>query len=167
MFVNLPASHKLVPPAMGHALAHEMPTLTLGDATGKLVFGRYGDVAGPNIPAPGDATLIDISLGAGQSATLTLGIGQQGVVIVIAGALAAPHDARAFALAASAGAAEAESMTLTAAAAGARMAWLSGTPWREPLVQHGPFGMSTEAQLRDAIARYHAGEMGQLQALSA
>jgi redox-sensitive bicupin YhaK (pirin superfamily) len=43
-----------------------------------------------------------------------------------------------------------------------RMVVLAGTPWREPLVMHGPFGMSNQAELQAAMARYQAGEMGRL-----
>lgn len=45
----------------------------------------------------------------------------------------------------------------------ALLAWLSDTPWREPLVMHGPFGMNDAAQLTATIRSYQASEMGRLE----
>lgn len=163
LFVNLPASHKLVAPAMGHAKQADMPRLTLGDATGRLGFGEYQGIKGPAIPAPGDATLIEIEIPAHGRAHLVPRAGQQGILIFISGLPAGAPKALSYPAprenASTVEAIQLEVETPT------RLVWLFGTPWREPLVQHGPFGMSSQAQLRDAINRYHAGEMGQLQKL--
>jgi redox-sensitive bicupin YhaK (pirin superfamily) len=160
IFVNLPASHKLVAPAAGHATAAQMPRLALGDGEARLAFGRYQGVDGPPMPAPGDATLLELRLPAGGSATLALGPGQQGLLIVIDGTLEVAQETACAGdtLAVDMGA----SVDLRAHGGAARVAWLAGTPWREPLVMHGPFGMNTQAQLHDAIARYQSGGMGRL-----
>jgi redox-sensitive bicupin YhaK (pirin superfamily) len=166
VFVNLPAHAKLMPPAGLHVSSDRMPRFSLADAKVKLVFGQWADAsfsqaAAAPMPAPGDATLLDVWLPAGGQTTLQLGATQQALLLRIEGELRphgqAPSPAPAWAVGLGA--------TLhvqAGASAPARLALLAGTPWREPLVMHGPFGMSNAAELQAAMARYHAGEMGRL-----
>ena len=44
---------------------------------------------------------------------------------------------------------------------------LGGVPLNEPVVQHGPFVMNTEAEIAAAIRDYQAGRMGSIEAASA
>jgi redox-sensitive bicupin YhaK (pirin superfamily) len=37
---------------------------------------------------------------------------------------------------------------------------IGGVPLREPVVQYGPFVMSTEAEIREAFDDYQAGRLG-------
>jgi redox-sensitive bicupin YhaK (pirin superfamily) len=57
------------------------------------------------------------------------------------------------------------SVTLRAGEA-AHLLVLSGAEVRDPVVTWGPFIMNDQAQIDDAIARYHAGRMGQLAPLA-
>lgn len=43
------------------------------------------------------------------------------------------------------------------------MLLLGGVPLNEPVVQHGPFVMNTEAEISQAIRDYQMGRMGQIQ----
>ena len=52
-----------------------------------------------------------------------------------------------------------EQVTLTAGADGVRLLLLAGTPLAEPIAQHGPFVMNTEAEIRQAIADYRNGTL--------
>ncbi len=45
---------------------------------------------------------------------------------------------------------------------GAHAVWLAGAAIDEPVVGHGPFMMSDEAQLEAAMQRYRDGAMGRL-----
>jgi redox-sensitive bicupin YhaK (pirin superfamily) len=163
LFVNLPAHAKHMPPAALHVASAHMPRFALGDATAKLVFGQWLGAAGlvqaaQPMPAPGDATLLDLWLPAGGQATLQLPATQQAVVITIEG------SAQLGGVAATAWAVAAGTTTALQAPAGAaaRVAVLAGTPWREPLFMQGPFGMASAADLQRAMQRYRAGEMGSL-----
>jgi redox-sensitive bicupin YhaK (pirin superfamily) len=166
IFVNLPTSAKGLPPAGLHVSSARMPRFGLGDANVKLVFGHWADAstthaAAVPMPAPGDATLLDVWLPAGGQTTLQLGATQQALLLRIEGELLLnePTDVSAVAWAVGLG----TTLQVRASSkAPARMALLAGTPWREPLVMHGPFGMSTQAELQAAIARYQAGDMGHL-----
>jgi redox-sensitive bicupin YhaK (pirin superfamily) len=163
IFVNLPAAAKHTAPAALHVAAAAMPRLQLGDAVAKLVFGQWPGpqgvvLAAEPMPAPGDATLLDLWLPAGGQVTLQLPAAQQGLLLGIEGAAElAGHTAPAWALAAGA------TTTLRAPASGpVRVALLAGTPWREPLFMQGPFGMANAADLQHAMARFRAGDMGHL-----
>ena len=56
-----------------------------------------------------------------------------------------------------------EQVTLTAGKSATRLLLLAGTPLGEPIVQHGPFVMNSEAQIRQAIADYQNGTLGSSQ----
>jgi redox-sensitive bicupin YhaK (pirin superfamily) len=166
MFVNLPARAKGLPPAGLHVSSARMPRFSLGDAKVKLVFGQWTDAstshsAAAPMPAPGDATLLDLWLPAGGQTALQLGTTQQALLLRIEGELRLDGHAHTAEVAWAAGVG-AKVQVQASANAPARLALLAGTPWREPLVMHGPFGMSTQAELQAAMARYQAGEMGRL-----
>ena len=46
---------------------------------------------------------------------------------------------------------------------GATLLFLGGEPIREPIAGYGPFVMNTEQEIREAIADYQAGRMGDLE----
>jgi redox-sensitive bicupin YhaK (pirin superfamily) len=167
LFVNLPARAKHMPPAALHVAGEQMPRFALGDATVKLVFGQWLTAAGTvqaaqPMPAPGDATLLDVWLPAGGQLALQLPATQQAVLIAVEGHAqlgGVAGDAWAVAAAASA-------VLQADTGAPARVAVLAGTPWREPLFMQGPFGMASAADLQQAMQRYRSGEMGSLAPLS-
>ncbi len=162
IFVNLPARAKQSPPERLHVSSQDIRRLDLGDAQARLVFGQWaGQSAAKAVPAPGDATLLDLWLPAGGEVTLQLEASRQAVLLQIEGRVEVntrpTNGDTAWAVPAG------SQVHLRASrAAPARMAWLAGTPWREPLVMHGPFGMSNQAELQATMARYQAGEMGRL-----
>ena len=43
------------------------------------------------------------------------------------------------------------------------MLLLGGVPLNEPVVQHGPFVMNTEAEIATAIRDYQSGKMGAIE----
>jgi redox-sensitive bicupin YhaK (pirin superfamily) len=52
-----------------------------------------------------------------------------------------------------------DTVRIEAGAAGARVLLLAGKPLREPVVQYGPFVMTTREEIEQAIADYQAGTL--------
>ena len=50
-------------------------------------------------------------------------------------------------------------LALQASSSGVRLLLLTGTPLKEPIAQHGPFVMNTEAEIRQAIDDYRNGTL--------
>jgi redox-sensitive bicupin YhaK (pirin superfamily) len=166
IFVNLPASHKMMPPQAIHANAGAMPRIKLGAATAKLVFGSYdghesATRADDGTAVPGDATLMDVTIPAGANATLSLKPNQRAMLLVLRGEVSVGDVI----VKAGSGVRISEFVqaVIGASAEDAQLAVLLGTPYSEPIVSHGPFAMSTQAQIVDAITRFHAGDMGRLE----
>jgi len=53
-----------------------------------------------------------------------------------------------------------DEMLLQAGTEGARFLLLAGRPLHEPVVRYGPFVMTTQDEIRQAIADYQAGSFG-------
>jgi redox-sensitive bicupin YhaK (pirin superfamily) len=157
IFVNLPSSTKLQAPRALHLAAADMP-ITQGEGwTARQVFGRLGEAVAP-LDLPVDAALTVVDVAEGARYTPALGAGRTGFAMLIRGeAVVGLHQfLQGEALTLPAGA------TLHARGGPLRLALFSGTPLGEPVVQHGPFVMNTEAQIVDAMRRYQRGEMGRL-----
>ena len=54
-----------------------------------------------------------------------------------------------------------DDIEIVAGTEGARFIVLAALPLREPIVQHGPFVMNTQDEIRQAIADYQAGRFGE------
>jgi len=59
---------------------------------------------------------------------------------------------------------EGDAVAITAGAAGARFILVAGHPLNEPIVQYGPFVMSTREEIEQALADYRDGRLVQKKA---
>lgn len=161
LFVNLPAAAKLQAPCQFGLRAGEMPRLSGAGWRATLVFGDWAGAVAP-LDLPMQAALAVLDLEAGAAFELPLARKERGFVLVVGGRIEADGETWV------AGEALAHGTALPLQALEAsRLAVFTGRPLREPLVQHGPFAMNTEAQLVDALRRYQQGDMGRLPPLSA
>jgi redox-sensitive bicupin YhaK (pirin superfamily) len=168
LFVNLAAANKHRPPGSIHVAREDIPVVSqAGGARIKVAFGEYDDGnqrVEPSTELPTKASLFDISLDAGKSFSYPVPADQNIFLLVIKGELTAAGasqdeiikqgDAVAFERGGG-------RLTLTAAEA-AQVALFMGVPLNEPVVRHGPFAMTNQADIERAIADYQAGRMGQL-----
>jgi hypothetical protein len=166
LWINLPAAEKMKPAHYRDIPSDAVPTRTLADGTVVRViagtFAHAGDVIdGPISPraAPLSTTPLyfDVRLPANTRFEHALPPPLAGFVYLYEGEAriggeALPHRA--------AGVLDTgEVVRIETAEAPARLLLLAAKPIGEPVVQHGPFVMNTEAEIEQAIRDYQSGQL--------
>ena len=166
IFVNLSATNKLAAPQLLQ-LANDAVEEWRNDAGDRvrIVVGSYSGIVSPLVPAePFD--LLDVHLQ--REITYSLREGHNAVVYVLAGAVAVGADGRQQAVSTEhAMALTGEGSVRITATPAAHLLVLSGAEICEPVVVDGPFIMNEAAQIKAALTRYRAGDMGRLAPASA
>ncbi|MBX3270724.1 MAG: pirin family protein [Sandaracinaceae bacterium] len=172
IWLNLPATHKMVEPHFSMLWQPSIPSAERVDAAGRrarvtVVAGRYEGTRAPAPPprswASSDDHRVDIwSVALEPGATFTLPAAPAGANRSLyyfegeglsAGGRAIPRyhhvvlrpDAE---------------VALSAGAGPSELLVLSGVPIREPVARHGPFVMNTDAEIRQAYADYQRTQFG-------
>lgn len=163
LWINLPASEKMLPPKYRDVPAPQIPILELEQKRGQVaaIAGRW-IIDGQGINGPLDdlaahAGYLDISLNAGASLILPVPEGQRCLVYVFQGQLEQRPLAPAQTLFVFS--TDGDSLTLNAQT-DSRMLMLTGTPIKEPVVHYGPFVMNTHEEIEQAIRDYQSGSFG-------
>ena len=142
----------------GGALAVELPD---GAGTLRVIAGAAADVKGP-ARTFSPINLWDARLKAGADVTLDLPEGHTAMVAVLSGHVTVDGT----------GISEAEIVRFSRegtqarlhADADALLLIMTGLPLNEPVVGHGPFVMTSEEEIRQAIADFNGGRFGQVPA---
>ena len=160
LWVNLPASDKMRPPAYQNLEGPDVTLLSSSDG-GALLRVIAGSVAGHAGPGSTHTpiTLVHASVAAGASLSLPWQADFNALAYVFSGSgtvgvPAAP--VRSGQLAVLGGG---DSVTL-AATTPLEVLLLGGRPIREPVAAYGPFVMNTKAELAQAVDDYRAGRLG-------
>jgi redox-sensitive bicupin YhaK (pirin superfamily) len=167
IFVNLAAAKKHMPPAALHIAADRMPVVQQrGGARVKVAFGAYDDghfTVAPVEAMPTDAALLDIGVPAGQRFVYPVPVGRSTTLMVITGAVQVADEAlengQAVSFERDGGWVDVRATT------DSQVVLLLGRPLGEPVVRHGPFAMTTQADIERAIDDFRSGRMGRLEAL--
>ncbi len=162
LWVNLPAGHKMDPPAYQEHPAASIPVEARAGGTvirviaGETSRGTRGPVSQPLT----EPLYLDVELPAGQAFEERLPRGHNAFVYVVHGSVQADDG--------DGGAGElrrdelavlshGERLELHAGAEGARLLLVAGRPLHEPVARGGPFVMNSQAEVRQAYADYEAG----------
>jgi hypothetical protein len=148
-----------VAPAALHLAAADVPTMTRGGVTRRVLLGASGGLTTP-IVAPLSARLIDVDLAEGATIEEPVPPGETAFAVVRHGRV---DTGGGFAGPASGVFARGGLLRMTAMTA-ARLTIFAGPPLRHTHVPAGPFVASTDAQARAFRTRYATGGMGQLTA---
>lgn len=159
LWVNLPAKDKQAPPAYQAITAGQIPTVTFDGGKARIIAGAFGDTRGPARTFT-PVNLWDVRLDAGAELTLPLPEGHNTMIAVLAGHVTIDGT----------GVGEAEIARLSTEGEGAALhadgdsmiLVLTGEPLGEPVVGYGPFVMSSQAEIREAIADFNAGRFGRM-----
>lgn len=162
LWVNLPAAHKLAPPAYQTLLAARIPVVDLPGGAGRMrvIAGDFDGHAGPARSFTPMAVR-DVHLARGAHVSLAARPGWTLALVVLRGTVRVQEghsasEGQLVHLDRSGGDVE------LAAETDAHLLWLSGEPINEPIVGHGPFVMNSQEEIVGAIADFNAGRFGRL-----
>ena len=167
VWVNLPARHKMIAPRY-----QEVPSAGIPEAESPDGRARVRVIAGE---ALGARAVIDTrtpivyqdwSLGPGAVVEQPTAEGHNAFVYVFQGSALIGRDERPLSdgQIGLLGRGDAARLAVPAdAREGARLLLMAGQPLGEPVARYGPFVMNTETEIRQAIADYRAGRLGEIQ----
>lgn len=167
LWVNLPAKDKMTPPGYQAILNGDIPVRALNDASGEAA-GQVRVIAGEFDGARGPAhtftplNVWDVRVKAGKSVSLAQPEGWTSLLVVLDGTVQLNGET---------GLRAAQMATLSAqgreiaieASGDAKLLLLAGEPIAEPVVGYGPFVMTSEAEIAQAVDDFHSGKFGRMQ----
>jgi quercetin 2,3-dioxygenase len=151
LWVNLPASHKMMPPRYQEIRAEDIPLVERPDGTRiRVIAGEVDDVRGPVTEVLADPTYLDVTVPLGVTARFSIPTGHTAFVYVFSGAGRiggqdvdeAPHLLVL---------GEGDLMEATGLYTALRFLLVMGHPLGEPIARYGPFVMNTQEEIRQAL----------------
>lgn len=157
LWVNLPASRKMIAPRYQDIPPAQIPELELEHGKLRVVAGTANGKTGPVSGIDVEPTFLDIALRPGGKQSVTLPTAHTSFLFVSTGAMkVGGREVRQGQLAVLS---PGESVTLEGL--DGRALLLAGKPINEPVARYGPFVMNTEAELRQAFEDYRSGRLTQ------
>ena len=162
LWVNLPRSHKMTKPRYQPLVASAMGRLELPGGAGlvRIIAGELGGVRGPAETVT-PMRVLDASLKAGALLELPLPGRENTAVLVMSGSVKLQGATRARASDFVLFKNEGHGVRIEAEE-DAHLLVLSGEPIDEPVVQYGPFVMSTRREIEEALYDFQSGKFGYL-----
>ena len=164
LWVNLPAKDKMAPPRYQTLLDADIPSVPLPDDAGRVRV-IAGDFAGQRGPAQTFTPIEvwDLRLNAGASAQLAMPEGHTVALVPMHGRVAINGEGTVnpaqLALLSRSG-----SAFTVSAPEDATVLALGGQPLGEPVVGYGPFVMTSDREIAQAIRDYQGGRFGRMPA---
>ncbi len=162
LWVNLPRKDKLGPAGYQGITDAQIPKVALGDDAGsvRVIAGEYEGHAGPARTFT-PIHVWDLQLRAGKTASLPQPEGWTTLVVVLDGTVQVNGEAVLR---------PAQMATLSTAGSGltieangdAKVLLLAGEPIDEPVVGYGPFVMTSQQEIMQAIADFNGGKFGRM-----
>lgn len=160
LWLNLPASEKMCTPWYRDFSSGDLPKFTTEQGVKVTVIaGEIDDTKGAVQRAGTEPLFLDLEFPVGASFAAPLPAEFNAFVVVYRGSVGAgntPLVQRQMAIFANQG----EKIELKASER-SRAILLAGRPLNEPIAQHGPFVMNTNAELHQAVADFNAGRLGE------
>jgi redox-sensitive bicupin YhaK (pirin superfamily) len=160
LWVNLPASDKMVEPRYQEFAPDRIPVVTPAEGVQvKVIAGNIDGVAGP-IEQPATQPLyLDIELQAGSAWQTALPDGHNAFAYVFEGSVTIGEgdDARVLQSQELGVLGGGERFVVSGGDAGGRLILVAGRPLREPIARHGPFVMNTREQVMQAFVDFQEG----------
>jgi len=161
LWVNLPAKDKMVKPRYQDIDPEAIPVVERADGTKvKVLVGSFDGVSGPVTDVATDPLYLDITLPAGNTASVAVPAEHNAFAYVFEGnaKIGAGDEAQSVERGQLAVFSLGDAVTVEGGANGGRLILVAGRPLREPVAKYGPFVMNTPDEIRQAIADYQAGK---------
>ncbi len=152
LWINLPAAEKMSDPAYQEFSAQAIPVVTESGVRVKVLAGSYGGRTGPITDPHTHLHYLDLSLEPNRNFTWQLAPTHTAFVYVFEGSASLGDEALPEHSLAVLG--SGDEAVLRAGEQGARAILVAGQPLHEPIVQYGPFVMTTPAEIEQAINDY-------------
>ena len=160
LWLNLPRRDKMCEPSYRDFQPGDIPQASLGHgAVARVLGGRVGDVVGPIAGRTTEPVYIDVEIPAAVTVSVPVPSGHNGFVYpFVSGVEAGPEGAATTLARGELGIlTDGGSIRLRAHERAARILVIAGKPIGEPVVQYGPFVMTTQAEVEAAIRDFQAG----------
>jgi redox-sensitive bicupin YhaK (pirin superfamily) len=162
LWINLPAREKMTPPAYQEYSPDAIAHYKNEGLRVKVLSGQYEGTRGPINDPLTDVQYFDVTLEPSHTFTHQLASNMQVFIYVFEGEATLENTTlpqHTFAVLGSG-----EHVKVSAGANGARFILVAGQPIGEPIVQYGPFVMSSDAEIQQALADYRDGKLVQQKA---
>ena len=158
LWINLPGAAKMTTPSSYRELpARDIPTVDLAGVAVRIIAGSFGGRSGPAPERSTEPLYLDISIPAGCQIEIPLSDGHAAFAYVCDGEVSFDSHEPTTVVAGHAALLEREGRVRLVSPAGGRVLLFAGRPIGEPIMRHGPFVMTTENELRRAVAEIQAG----------
>jgi quercetin 2,3-dioxygenase len=158
LWVNLPASHKLMKPRYQDIAPERLGMTHLQDAEVRLVAGELGERRGPVEGIVTAPLMMDVKLPRAGHLTADVPADHNAFVYVMEGAVELGTGRTKATAGTLAVLGHGNAVTARATDAG-RFLLVAGRPIDEPVARYGPFVMNTRAELQQAVDDYNAGRL--------
>lgn len=158
LWLNLPAQHKMTEPWYKDFPGAAIPEyVTADNVTVRVIAGASNGVAGAVARDHTEPVYLDIHLPAGAAFSTALPDTHNAFIYVYRGSVKVgdtPVATRRMGILSNSPGADGVSLTATE---DTRLILVAGRPLNEPIVQHGPFVMNTQAEIHQALQDFNSG----------
>lgn len=162
LWVNLPRSHKMIPPRYQDIAGERIPTVRDDGVAVRVVAGEVHGARGPVDGIVTEPRMCDVLLAPGKRFELPLPPGHNAFLYAFEGRLRAGASETDVAAGSLATFAQDGDHVRVASADGGRFILFAGRPIGEPVARRGPFVMNTDEEIRQAYLDYQTGRLTQL-----
>ena len=161
LWLNLPRKDKMCEPSYRDLQPGDIPHARLeSGATVRVLAGKVGNVVGPIDGRTTEPVYLDVELPAGAVADLPVPSTHEGFIYPFDGdvIVGAPGRERTLARGELGVLTKGDGVRLRAKSGSARALVIAGKPIGEPIVQYGPFVMTTPEEVEQAVRDFQAGK---------
>lgn len=157
LWINLPAAEKMSDPAYQEFPANKIPEVEMAGIKVRVLAGEYQGQTGVINDPNTQVCYLDVHLDTQASFQLAVPKEHQGFIYVFEGN--ATSQSQVLPLHSLAVLGQGDAVAVTAGESGVRFILVMGKPLGEPIVQYGPFVMTTREEIGQAMADYQNNQL--------